>query len=285
MAAVGRAIYAWGVLVVFSDLDGTLLDPHDYDWRACRPALEVLSRRGIPLVLASSKTRAELEFWRTRLGNRDPFVVENGGAVFIPSGYFPFVPAGAIERGGYQVIELGRPYQELIAALEAAAQQSGVSVLAFHTMTVSQVCRCSGLPPAQAKLAKRREYDEPFQIRGRRPPEPLLEAIERRGLRWSRGGRFYHILGNNDKAAAVELLIHSYRRAHGQIHTVGFGDAWNDRGFLELMDTPVIVRSPVAERLRVAISRARITSRPGPEGWNQAVLELLTAQAASQVVP
>lgn len=285
MACSARAIYAWGVLVIFSDLDGTLLDPQSYDWRAARPALEALEQRGIPLVLVSSKTRAELEFWRARISNRQPFVVENGGAVFIPAGYFSFPLSGAVERGGYQVIELGRRYAELVEALKAAARESGVKVSGFHSMTVRQVSLRSNLPPAQARLAKQREYDEPFEIQGAGSPELLLEAIRRRGLRCTRGGRFYHITGDNDKAAAVQLLIRAFRQTYGEIHTVGLGDACNDLGLLNLMDTPVIVASPHAEQIRLAIPRARLIARPGPEGWNEAVLEILSAQQASKVIP
>lgn len=285
MAKPGGWLYSGAMLVVFSDLDGTLLNQDSYDWRQCRPALEALQQRGVPLVLASSKTRAELEFWRIRLGNTHPYIVENGGALFVPEGYFPFQLPGAATRHGCQVIQLGRPYQELVAALEAAAAESGARVLGFHRMTVGQVRRRSGLPLAQARLAKQREYDEPFQIQGLTPPGPLLGAIERRGLRWTRGGRFYHILGNNDKAAGVEMLIQAYRQAHGAIRTVGLGDGWNDLGFLSLTDTPILIRNPLAPELQNVLGRARITTEPGPAGWNEAILQILSQQTASEVVP
>lgn len=277
--------YDGKVLVVFSDLDGTLLDHSSYRWRPAAPALEALRRRRIPLVLVSSKTRAEVEFWRTRIGNRHPFVVENGGAAFVPRGYFPSPLAGAVEDAGYEVIELGRPYLELVAALKEAAAETGVRVLGFHRMTLGQIRRRSGLPPAQARRAKQRGYDEPFEIQGRTPPEPLLGAIERRGLRWTRGGRFYHVLGGNDKATAVRLLSEAYRRQHGQIRTVGLGDSWNDLPFLRLMDIAVVIRSPQAAEMQAALGAAEITTRPGPEGWSEAVEKILRAHAASEMVP
>ncbi len=273
------------MLVIFSDLDGTLLDHNNYQWRPAEPALRALDERGIPLVLVSSKTRAEIEFWRRQFANRHPFVVENGGAVFIPEGYFPFRLPGALERHGYQVVELGRPYWELVSALQEAAAEARARVLGFHRMTVGQVRRRSGLPLAQARLAKEREYDEPFEILGLTPPGPLLAAIERRGLRWTRGGRFYHILGNNDKAAAVERLIEAYRRQHGEIRTAGLGDGWNDVSFLRLMEIPIVMRSPLAPEIQAVLNRARITSLPGPEGWCEAVLSLLGSEASSEVVP
>ncbi len=42
--------------LVFTDLDGTLLNHDDYSWEAARPALEELQRQSIPLILVSSKT-------------------------------------------------------------------------------------------------------------------------------------------------------------------------------------------------------------------------------------
>jgi HAD superfamily hydrolase (TIGR01484 family) len=75
-----------GGLLVFSDLDGCLLDERTYRWDAARPALEALGSRGVPLLLCSSKTRAEMEALAGGLGLAWPFIVENGGALVIPNG-------------------------------------------------------------------------------------------------------------------------------------------------------------------------------------------------------
>ena len=40
--------------LVFTDLDGTLLD-EDYGWEAARPAVEALRAASIPIILNSSK--------------------------------------------------------------------------------------------------------------------------------------------------------------------------------------------------------------------------------------
>ena len=65
------------MLIVFSDLDGSLLDHDTYDWAPARPALEALRESGIPLVLVSSKTLAELDDYRRQLDLRHPVVAEN----------------------------------------------------------------------------------------------------------------------------------------------------------------------------------------------------------------
>jgi mannosyl-3-phosphoglycerate phosphatase len=274
-AAPGLDSLHCGIMtVIFSDLDGTLLHVQRYSPEAAQPALVALKRRSIPLVLCTSKTRAEVEFWRKRLEIRDPFIVENGGALYIPDGYFPFAPEGAVRREGYQVIELGAPYAELVEALEAAARESGCRVVSFHGMTVEEISARTLLPPEQAQLAKQREYDEPFEIVGT-GTHNLLTAIERRGKRWTRGNRFYHITGETDKATAVKRLSTLYERAFPGVVTAGIGDSHNDAAFLDSVQVPVIVKSRFAPALKLAVPRSRVTRAPGPHGWNEAVLDLV----------
>ncbi len=96
-------------LIVFGDLDSSLFDAETYSWEVAQEALHALRIRNIPLIPVSSKTRAEIEPLRFRLGLRHPFVTENGGGLFIPKGYYDFPVEGAIFRGSHQVTELGTP--------------------------------------------------------------------------------------------------------------------------------------------------------------------------------
>jgi len=266
--------------IIFSDLDGTLLHSQTYSFEAAKPALSALRRQKAPLVLCTSKTRAEVEMWRERLDTQHPFIVENGGAVYIPCGYFPFVIDQATQREGYDVIEFGTPYLELVLALREAAGEARCEVLGFHDMTIADICLRTSLPVRQAELAKQREYDEPFEILGS-GTHTLLAAIERRGKRWTRGDRFYHISGASDKAVAVEYLSSLYRRAFGSVQTIGIGDGHNDATFLRTVDLPVIIRSRFAAALKLAVPRGFVTSAPGPDGWKEAVLPLVAAQESA----
>ena len=66
-------------LIVFSDLDGTLLDHGNYSHSAAAPALARLRHLEVPLILASSKTAAEIVPLRDELGFSDcEAIVENG---------------------------------------------------------------------------------------------------------------------------------------------------------------------------------------------------------------
>ena len=263
--------------VIFTDLDGTLLDAENYSWEAARPALDRVRQRGIPWVPVTSKTRAETEWWRGRFGHHHPFIIENGGAAFVPERYFPFVPERTVAREGYHVIELGVSYGQLTDALASASQASGCPVRGFRAMSAEEVAERCDLPPEHAQMARQREYDEPFLVLDAGRASMLTAAIEALGLHWTRGGRFWHILGPNDKADAVRRLAELFRRANTDVRTIGLGDGLNDATFLNAVDIPILIRSPQSAELQRLVPRGSLTDCPGPEGWNQAVMNLTGA--------
>ena len=246
--------------VIFTDLDGTLLDAETYSFDAARPALARIRQLGIPLILSSSKTRVEMEVWRERLGNQEPFIVENGGAVIL----------------GEEIIAFGDPYIELVETLRAAAAESGCEIRAFHGLDDRQVSELTGLSLDDAGRALAREYDEPFQVLAGNPAR-LCAAIEARGKRCTEGGRFYHITGNNDKGLAVRTLTKFYRDRNPGVRTVGIGDSWNDVPLLQETDIAIVLASEQAERILAAVPNARLAPAPGPAGWNAAILALLAS--------
>ena len=72
-------------LLVFTDLDGTLLDHHSYSFSAALPALQRLRRARIPVIPVTSKTLAELAPLMRELDNAHPCIAENGGLIALLS--------------------------------------------------------------------------------------------------------------------------------------------------------------------------------------------------------
>jgi mannosyl-3-phosphoglycerate phosphatase len=266
--------------LVFTDLDGTLLDPATYAWEPARPALEALRAAGVPVILNSSKTRAEIEALRREMNHADPFIVENGAALFAPRASVPLDAARRVD--GYQVLEWGTAYATIVRTLEEAARQAGVHIRGFHDMGDEEVAECTGLPLDRARLARQREYDEPFVVLD---PDPaararLAAAVEQSGLRLTRGNRFCHLLGSHDKAAAARATADAYGRHFGAVRTIALGDAPNDIELLEWADVAIILGSPDAPELSTRLPSAR--RRPsGPAGWNEAILELVAESRES----
>ncbi len=263
--------------VVYSDLDGCLLDRETYAYAPARPALDLLWRRGIPLVLCSSKTQAEVEHHRAILGLLDPFIVENGGAVLIPLGDASAGPAPTGGGGRILKVELGVPYARLTESLREIRRATGLGLFGFGDMSVQEVSLLTGLEPAAARRAMAREYDEPFLAALRADQVQELEAeVRRRGLRLTRGGRLYHLIGRHTKGAGVDFLTRIYRSRSPEVMTVGLGDGANDLSLLERVDIPVVI--PCAPR-RVDPALAgrpwTVAPAPGPAGWGAAILDLL----------
>jgi mannosyl-3-phosphoglycerate phosphatase len=113
-----------GKMIIYTDLDGAFLDDKDHSFRESAPALRVAQERGISVIFCSSKTRAEIESLRKAVGVNDPFIVENGGAIYAPEGYFPFTVEDSMSRDGYDVIELGESYNSREKLMKIASSVS-----------------------------------------------------------------------------------------------------------------------------------------------------------------
>ncbi|MCK7545747.1 HAD-IIB family hydrolase [Marinobacter bryozoorum] len=257
-------------LILFSDLDGTLLDHDTYDWSPAQAALEQLAVLEIPLVLTSSKTRAEMEALRRAMGNHHPFIVENGAATVIPKDYF--------ETGPEQVTCLGAGRDDILAHLQRLRAQ-GFRFAGFADMTDEEVATHTGLDLEGASKARDRIATEPLLWQG---PEADLAAfrlaLEAAGLQLLAGGRFLHVMGRFDKADAMAQLARRYRtRWPGRNwRTVALGDSPNDQAMLAGADLAVVMAGPGASRITLPTGQRVMRSRqPGPVGWNECVLDIL----------
>jgi len=262
-------------VVVITDLDGTLLDRATYSYAAAMPALELLRQKKIPLVFCSAKTRAEQEAYQKELGICDPFIVENGGAIFIPQGYFPFDFDYHKTIGSYLVIELGMPYQEVRRRLQQVRSKLGIDFRGFGDMRPEEVAKETGLDLEAARRAKKREYDETLKLDGTPGEiEKVLSAIKKVGLNYAYGGSYYDIMGANNKGRAAAILIELFRRKLGEFRTIGLGDSVNDLPLLAVVDIPVLLQKSEGMWEEIYLPMLRLEGS-GPVGWRQAIEELI----------
>ncbi|OGW47157.1 MAG: mannosyl-3-phosphoglycerate phosphatase [Nitrospirae bacterium RBG_13_41_22] len=270
-------------VIIFTDLDGTLLDYSTYSFNAALPALQLIKERNVPLIICSSKTRKEIEYYRIKLLNRHPFISENGGGIFIPKNYFKFKLQSSnfkvIEENGHQVINLGAKYSALRSAIEELKKE-GFNVTGFGDMPIEEVATITGVTLKEAKMAKERDFDEPFIFQGNnQETQKLLNSIKAKGFNYTQG-RFFHILGNSDKGKAASILINLYKRKFAEIVTIAIGDSPNDIAMLEKVEYPVIVQKPDGRfDPQIDIPNLIKADGIGPEGWNKAVLNLISSNA------
>ncbi len=264
--------------IVFTDLDGTLLDHHTYDYSPALPAVAKLQERQIPLVFCTCKTAAEMILFRTEIGNEDPFIVENGGGIYIPKGYFSILPEEIRENDPFLVISRGLPYTQLQEILTRISGECGLTIQSLNQLTASELAEISGLSMEQAQRSLQREFDLPFSIVSPQPNRSRLEEkVQQLGLKLIQGGRFLHLSSDGEKGGAVAQLIGLYQANRGEpVQSIGLGDSRNDLSMLEEVDIPVIIPNPHSiAALGNELPGARRADTPGPGGWNDAVLSLL----------
>jgi len=250
-------------LLVFTDLDGTLLDHHDYSHAAAEPALDRLRAARVPVILASSKTAAEIAPLRSELRlDAHPAIVENGAGILEPG-------AAAPETGGR--------YGELRAALARLPAPMRAQFQGFGDWDTAEIARQTGLPETEAALAAKRLHSEPGHWSGDAAGKAaFIEALRVAGVAAREGGRFLTLSFGGTKAGQMAEIAARYPTPF----VVALGDAPNDREMLEQADLGFVIANPHRAPLPplAGEDKGRIIriDAPGPKGWNAAMERVIT---------
>lgn len=248
--------------MVFSDLDGTLIDHNTYDYAPAAPAIESLNAVSAGLVLASSKTAPEISALRQEIGvEKWPAIVENG------AGSLPPFAAECPDSGQYEIVRL---------ALSSLPEHLRNSFCGFGDMSVAEVARTTGLSHEAAALAKQRSFSEPGIWSGTAEEKQVfLNALNTQGVTAQQGGRFLTLSLGRNKVDQMREIIADYKPQH----TIALGDAPNDIAMLENADIGIIVANsahpPLPTLKTESAGRIIRTQHAGPVGWNLAVLDAI----------
>ncbi len=257
--------------LLFTDLDGTLLDHKTYSYNKAKKALNLIKKNKIPLIFCTSKTRIELEYYIKRFKNNDPFISENGAAIFIPKNYFNFKFKYNKKNKKYFIIEFGANVDKLKEVLNKIKKE--IKIRSFIDMSAKEIASDAGLSIKSARLAKKREYDIPFKLIEKNKEKQLIRLIGKSKLNYTKGGRYCHIMGNSDKGKAVGTLINLYKKHFKkEIVSYAFGDSKNDFEMLEAVDNGFLVKK---FNNKYASSRYKKANGIGPIGFNKEVLKIL----------
>jgi mannosyl-3-phosphoglycerate phosphatase len=260
-------------ILIFTDLDGSLLNHGDYSFEDARPSLARIRRHQIPLIMTTSKTRSEIEALQVEMGLREPFIVENGGGVFFQEGYRDFTIAESRHESGYTLVQLGIPYDRIRHCLEQIRARLQIGIKGFGDMSAEDIAAATGLSPDRVAMARVREFTEPFLLTSGADLVAVKEMAAKLGLKVTSGGRFHHLIGDRqDKGAAVRLVRDIFHRNTGSDWlTVGVGDSENDLSLLTQVDIPVLIPNPAQGALHIQRPGLLRAGEPGCRGWNSVI--------------
>lgn len=273
---------AWPV--IFTDLDGSLLDHNNYSYEPARETLKILDHMGVAVIPNTSKTLAELIDIRNEIKNNSPFSVENGAAVYIPEGYFSKQPANTVlcELNGdvfwqYSTALPREHWQQLVEQI--SGQFEGLFVT-FNQLGTEGIMKATGLSKTQAVMANERQFSETIQWLGNEERRAkFIEALQDLGAQVLSGGRFMHLIDiQASKSAAMLWLLqcyYSYGRKNKYM-SIAVGDSHNDISMLETADIAAIIRSQIHSPPNIVRKNAAIISNGyGPTGWQQVISQIL----------
>ncbi len=265
------------MFIIFTDLDGTLLDSDTYSFEAAKDVLTSVRAQNIPLVAVTSKTVEEVIQIIRALDIYHPFVVENGGGIFFPETYPGDFPREQADNG-YYAIPLAHPAMRASHVLDEISRLTGIRLQGFSHLTVEDVISYTGLSPEEAANARQRRFSEPFIIPpGRSVLRKIIRLSHSFNYKVVRGGRFAHLIPmESGKGNAVNYLLGFYRKMFPDVPliSIGLGDSYNDYDFLSMTDISIIIRNK-GRTLKPVENRWIISKKYGVEGWAEEVRKII----------
>lgn len=293
---------------MFTDIDGTLVDINTAEYgKETDKLIRLIKERNIPLILTSAKTRLEQNKIREDLGISDPFIVENGGAIVIPKGYFPDYALrdikyplretqetknGARDVNHEIVVELGKPAHYIRAKLSDIRKKYSINFRGVADISIEKLSNLALISREQAKRMAQRNYGETILQIQSEDIARFIKYVQEDGMKVIHGGRFFDVTVGTDKGIAVGILKKLFKdKFHNNVTFFGIGDSTNDIPMLSLMDIPILVQrqdsswvddGEIKMKNAVDSSRSSISSNKlikvegiGPNGWENAIHKII----------
>jgi mannosyl-3-phosphoglycerate phosphatase len=261
------------VKIIFTDLDGTLLDHHGYSFDGAKEALTSIERLHVPLIIVTSKTYSEVVKLQKSLKLFSPFIIENGAGLYIPENYHYDIFTERMERlGKYRLLAFGK---SMGVIREFISQNLSNKIEGFSDMSLARVRELTGLGEEEAKLSMDREFTEPFLLKDGVEIDEVLNIVENSPFKVTKGGRFYHLMGEEqDKGRAVKETISLYMRAgFEKMVSYALGDGKNDEPMLKSVDFPFLMKRYNGTFEDLLAPNLQFSEESGSAGWNRVVME------------
>ncbi len=253
-------------LWVVSDVDGTLMD-HSYDLAPAIESIKLLQKLLIPVILCTSKTASEVNVIRKELNLTDPYIVENGAAIYGES----------LEKVNGRII-LGKKYDFLEEILNLISKEIDYKLIPLNNLTDSEATQLTGLKGNSLNLMRDRHWSMPFL----NPPIFLEDEINTCCKKFKvdifKGNRMSHLLSTNSNKGKAINALKKYSNIQN-IQIIGLGDSPNDLPLLLNSDIRVVIPGIDGPNLNLLEQlkdlEFTLASEPNGYGWKNEINKII----------
>ena len=252
-------------IVIFTDLDGTLLHNETFKFENIRQYIKNLLSKNISLIPNSSKTKTEILNFCHELEEELPFIVENGAAIYnmnLVNSDFP------------EKIILSRDKKEILNVFLKKIPKEFISKCKFVLkLKKDEQLKIFGLSENQLSYASDREFSVPLIFKGNKAEKNnLFRLAYNMGLTMQEGGRVINLSDKVSKSSAMKKVSRIFEKTEKQeLKTIGVGDNFNDLDMLKNSDIACLVFNEKFKLDTLNINNCLVSKKPAPEGWEEVV--------------
>jgi len=183
-----------------------------------------LDHEAIPAVWLTSRSRLQFDDARRKHGHAQPFIAEDGCAVYLPEGYFHLTPVSDTSRtrktstvrlGRFTCIPIAEALPAAADALQTLSHDTGVPVVTLRSLSPRELMQNTGLPQREAELARQRDFDEIFFFAGvsDEEVEAFIAEGRNRSLQFRKHGVLWSAAIGGSVQRCIRELAKLYDRA------------------------------------------------------------------------
>ena len=269
-------------IIIFTDLDGCLLDHNNYSFSIAKPILQQLEKLGIPIIVNSSKTQLEIEKVQKEINIDWPFIIENGAAIYFTKEQAKQLMQHERENldfvDHYAIKRFAQYHERILSEANNLRNKYQFQYRGFSDMTTDQISGLTQLSKEDAFLASQRNFSEPLLWQDNQARLlQFKQLLSNQNINMTEGGRFIHLSGQYNKGRAMQWLVEHWPTCKSNnTKVIALGDSMNDVSMLNNSDYAIIIKNKAKKIKAKGNVRTIYSSLPGTAGWVETLSKLLT---------
>ena len=247
-------------VIIFTDLDGTLLHRDTFKFDPVKNYLKKLVNNGIIVIPNSSKTEKEIEKFIEELGIELPYILENGSAIH---------GLNIINQNFPNKIILSREKEELLKIFNIKVPEKLINkCVQISKLSRNKQEKIFGQKDNKLQEVLKRKYTVPFIFEGNNSEKnKLIKILNSNSLTLQEGGRVLNLCDNINKVKSMNKVIKILKKTEDQLKTIAVGDNYNDLDMLKNCDIPCLVFNDQFKLDKINIDNLIFSNKPSPDGW------------------